>query len=276
MIVKESDIRSKIRHLLSEGDLTFYSPLGSEENFSIETPEVSGNKLDLSEDNSYDVIRLSKIVDAMTSHGSQNNIAWQTVAEGFLQNFGFSEPLGKQITFFDVTKGDTGYSVKSSFAKGKSTAESVFENAQLNFSTFFSSRILKNISEVSIIACYRRNNSNNTFSIVWEATPTLAKEILADKLKYELKDLKQDNKQLLLPLQSKLNESFNRATPGEIEYLFGKFEPFLEIIFKDFKNEDVESYKNKIKIMGVLRQASDDQIKLIFDFFREKGLITQE
>ena len=50
MIVKESDIRAKIKRLLTEGSLTFYSPLGREEDFNIIAPEVDGINLDLSKD----------------------------------------------------------------------------------------------------------------------------------------------------------------------------------------------------------------------------------
>lgn len=142
MIVKELDIRAKIRRLLAEGELTFYSPLGREENFNIITPEISrlnsSLNLDLSKDSSFDVIRLSKIVDAMTSADSQNVIAWQTVAEGFLQNFGFSAPLGKDVDFYDVTKDGVGYSVKSSFSKVSNTTDSiVINNSTVNFKTLF-------------------------------------------------------------------------------------------------------------------------------------------
>ena len=288
MIVKESDIRAKIRRLLAEGNLTFYSPLGREEDFNIMTPEMSGFNLDLSKDSSFDVIRLSKIVDAMTSPDSQNVIAWQTVAEGFLQNFGFSPPFGKNISFYDVAKGEVGYSVKSSFSKED---KEVLSNVYLNFGTLFDKKdnqvfIKTNISkykQISIIACFRKNNRvDKTFKIVWQKTPEIAMEDFLKNLRNQfpdnapkkLKDFKdQETQQLALSFVSNpVTESYDRANKKEVENIFdGDFQTFLTITFKDFSQESITSYKQKIEIMNVLRRASDEQLSSIFDYFNSKG-----
>lgn len=283
MIVKESDIRAKIRRLLAEGNLTFYSPLGREEDFNIMTPEMSGFNLDLSKDSSFDVIRLSKIVDAMTSPDSQNVIAWQTVAEGFLQNFGFSPPFGKNISFYDVAKGEVGYSVKSSFSKED---KEVLSNVYLNFGTLFDKKdnqvfIKTNISEykkISIIACFRKNNrADKNFKIVWQKTPEIAMEDFLKNLRNQFpnnapKKLKNFNDQQtrqvgLFPV----TESYDRANKKEVENILGDFQTFLTITFKDFSQESITSYKQKIEIMNVLRRASDEQLSSIFDYFNSKG-----
>ena len=273
MIVKESDIRAKIRRLLAEGNLTFYSPLGREEDFNIITPEISGFNLDLSKDSSFDVIRLSKIVDAMTSPDSQNIIAWQTVAEGFLQNFGFSAPLGKNSDFYDVTKDDAGYSVKSSFSKESNITPSVIiNNGTLDFKTlffpeksgavktgkYFIKKAKSDIKKISIIICYRKDNKvDNTFTIYWKKTTDieLSKFVTGLQRKFpeeapkvvinvndSLKNLTSNT-----PMQQNLNfstlqEAYRKASVSEIKDIFGgDFQTFLTITFKDFSKENTDS-----------------------------------
>jgi len=303
MIVKESDIRAKIRRLLAEGNLTFYSPLGREEDFNIITPEISGFNLDLSKDSSFDVIRLSKIVDAMTSADSQNIIAWQIVAEGFLQNFGFSAPLGKNSDFYDVTKDDVGYSVKSSFSKESNTTPSVIiNNGNLDFKTlffpeksgavktgkYFIKKAKSDIKKISIIICYRKDNKvDNTFTIYWKKTTEIELSKFVTELQRKfpeeapkvvinvndsLKNLTSNT-----PMQQNLNfstlqEVYRKASVSEIKDIFGgDFQTFLTITFKDFSKESTDSYKQKLVIMNVLRRASDEQLSSIFNYFQSNG-----
>lgn len=288
MIVKESDIRAKIRRLLTEGSLTFYSPLGREEDFNIITPEVNGINLDLSKDSSFDVIRLSKIVDAMTSADSQNIIAWQTVAEGFLQNFGFSAPLGKNSDFYDVTKDDVGYNVKSSFAKED---RDVFSNAHLNFGTLFDKKHnqafvkpeISKFKRISIIICFRKNNIfDKTFKIVWQKTPDMDFEEFIKKLREQypknapkkldsFEDQPAQQLDLFKNYSEKTNEAYDRATKSEVDSIFGGFSPLLTITFKDYSRESTESYRQKLEIMNVLRRASDEQLSSIFNYFQSNG-----
>lgn len=306
MIVKESDIRAKIRRLLTEGNLTFYSPLGREEDFNIKTPEVDGINLDLSKDSSFDVIRLSKIVDAMTSADSQNIIAWQTVAEGFLQNFGFSAPLGKNSDFYDVTKDDVGYSVKSSFSKELNiTPSTIINNGKIDFKTlffpekkgdaktgnYFIKKAKSGIEKISIIICYRKNDSkDNTFTIYWKKTPDieLSKFVTGLQRKFPedapkavlnvnnaLKDFTSNT-----PVQQNLNfstiqEEYRKASVSEIKEIFeGDFKTFLTITFKDFSKENTDSYRQKIEIMNVLRKATNEQLSDILSYFKENGFLT--
>jgi RNAse (barnase) inhibitor barstar len=57
-----------------------------------------------------------------------------------------------------------------------------------------------------------------------------------------------------------------------VENIFvGAFQTFLTITFKDFSQESITSYKQKIEIMNVLRRASDEQLSSIFDYFNSKG-----
>jgi len=306
MIVKESDIRAKIRRLLSEGRMTFYSPLGREEDFNIMTPEINGVHLDLSKDSSFDVIRLSKIVNAMTSAGFQNVIAWQTVAEGFLQNFGFSAPLGKNSHFYDVTKDDVGYSVKSSFSKESNIVPYVIlNNSKLDFKTLFipeKSGAVEtgqyeikdrkgDIKKISIIICYRTDNrADNTFTIHWKKTTDieLSKFVIGLQRKFpqeapkvvinvndSLKNLTSNTavqQNLNFSNFSNLQEVYRKASESEIQDIFeGDFQTFLTITFKDFSKESTDSYKQKLEIMNVLRRASDEQLSSIFDYFQSNG-----
>ena len=270
MIVKESDIRAKIRRLLSEDSLTFYSPLGREEDFNITTPVFNGLDLDLSKDTSFDVIRLSKIVDAMTDPSFQNKIAWDTVAEGFLQNFGFTAPLGKQSPFFDVMTSSKhiGYSVKSSFASG-ATLASVINNSKINIDGI--RMVTRNVSlpkQSSVILCLRSNNNqNNTFSIRWFACRKPVDTLdYIENLGGKILDRKSD--------YTPKHEPIGSLTA--LKNIFGDPDLFLEIIFKDYSAEEVQPYYQKIKIMNALKKASDEQLKDVFDYFLQKSLINEK
>ena len=295
MKIKESVIREKISRVLAE-ESQFNVELGPSEIIATENlPAAKGGVIDLSDsDENFKIQRLSIIVDAVTSMG-ENNIGWKLVSENMLHHFkDFSSPLGKSSRFFDVTNGDVGYSVKSSFSREQLQGPiEVLSNAKLDFGKLFKKG--KNslayeypspnsITKVAIALCYRNDrvmpsdlDSTPKFEIVWALTKPLTfkalkEKIAAAKVGMKPEDLGTSNiaqmltsPQLSLYDKDEMNETYNRINTTEFKNIFGQmpFESLLKIRFKDYTKNQTKMYEAKIKIIDAIKKANAAQMKEI-------------
>ena len=294
MKIKESAIREKLSRILAE-EAQFNVELGPSEIIATENlPPAKDGVIDLSDsDENFKIQRLSIIVDAVTSMG-ENNIGWKLVSENMLHHFkDFSSPLGKSSRFFDVTNGDVGYSVKSSFGRAQLQGPRVLSNAKLDFGKLFkkgkNSLVYEypspnNITKVAIALCYRNNkvmpsdlDDTPKFEIVWALTKPLTfkelmEKIAAAKVGMKPEDLGTSNitpvltsPQLPLYNNEGIKETYNRINTAEFKSMFGKipFESFLKIRFKDYTNDQTKMYEAKIKIIDAIKKANANQMKEI-------------
>lgn len=301
MKIAESVLREKISSILKEDSrpYEFDLGLGPDEVIkvsSLPAPKADGNNtqlIDLSDsDENFKVQRLAIIVDAISSVG-ENNSGWKIISENMLQHFGFSSPLGKSQKFFDVTKGDVGYSVKSSFASlNPKTGTGVLSNAYLNFGTLFSKdRVVSpsNITKASVALCFRDSKvlaeriSEGKFDIVWGLTKPLTFEELREKIvsanlqgtpsymntRVDAKPEKPPSviePQMTLDFTlGRLEETFYRVNGREFKAVFGvkPFESFLKIRFKDYADRKTDVYELKIKVIEAVKRANLNQMRAI-------------
>ena len=283
MKIAESVLREKISSILKEDSRPYKFDLGLGAGEAIEVKSLPAPKadrnntqlIDLSDlDENFKVQRLTIIVDAISSVG-ENNSGWKIISENMLKHFGFGSPLGKSQKFFDVTKGDVGYSVKSSFAKSRLRGTGVLSNAYLSFGTLFSKdrdkedeegklKIVRpdGITKASVALCYRDDKvstatfSEGKFDIVWGLTKPLTFEELREKIvsatlrgtppymgsredtKSE-KPLRFSPPQLALGYKPdprlELEETFYRLSGGDFKAVFGK-QPFESYLKIRFKD----------------------------------------
>jgi len=309
MKIKESVLRQKISKILKEDsrEYTFDLGLGPGEVIKVKklphpVPESDNTQLiDLSDlDENFKVQRLAIIVDAISSVG-ENNSGWKIISENMLQHFGFSAPLGKGQKFFDVTKGDVGYSVKSSFAKSRTLiGTAILSNAYLNFGTLFSAnqdgtlRVINSrddITKASVALCFRDSKvgaadlDESKFDIVWGLTKPLTFEELREKIVNadirgtpEFMGTRGDPEPEELPTDPQLTllepipdprltvtETFSRIGSKDFKNIFGQqpFESFLKIRFKDHASSKTEVYELKIKIIEAVKRADLNQMRAI-------------
>lgn len=302
MKIKESVLREKISRILKEDSRPYEFDLGLGSAEAIKVKSLPAPKavrsdtqlIDLSDlDENFKVQRLTIIVDAITSVG-ENNSGWKIISENMLQHFGFSAPLGKSQKFFDVTKGDVGYSVKSSFSRSNpKTGTGVLSNAYLNFGTLFSKdRVVSpsNITKASVALCFRDSKvpveaiSEGKFDIVWGLTKPLSFEELREKIvsaglkstppfMSSRKDAKPkkplDISPPGLPLgyrsDPRLEESFYRLNGRDFRAVFGEqpFESFLKIRFKDYAGSKTAAYELKIRVIEAIKRADLNQMREI-------------
>lgn len=309
MKIAESVLREKISSILKEDSrpYKFDLGLGPDEVIkvsSLPAPKADGNNtqlIDLSDsDENFKVQRLAIIVDAISSVG-ENNSGWKIISENMLQHFGFSPSLGKSQKFFDVTKGDVAYSVKSSFPKARPPVRptQVLNNAYLNFGTLFSTnrdgtlKVLSpdNITKASVALCFRDSKvgapllDESKFDIVWGLTKPLTFEELREKIvRAPIKDTPKfmgsrvDPKSEALPTDPQLSlleplldpsltvsEVFSRIGIIDFKNIFGQqpFESYLKIRFKDYAHRKTAVYELKIKVIEAVKRANLDQMRAI-------------
>lgn len=307
MKITESVLREKISSILKEDSRPYKFDLGLGPGEAIEVkslpaPKADGNNtqlIDLSDlDENFKVQRLAIIVDAISSVG-ENNSGWKIISENMLQHFGFSAPLGKSQKFFDVTKGDVAYSVKSSFPRRSppDRPTQVLNNAYLNFGTLFATnrdgalRVFRpdNTTKASVALCFRDSKvgapglDDSKFDIVWGLTKPLTFEELREKIVNarirgtpKFMGSREDPKPEVPPTDPQLSllepllnprltvsEVFSRIGITDFKNIFGQqpFESYLKIRFKDHASSRTAVYELKIKVIEAVKRANLNQMR---------------
>lgn len=309
MKIKDTILRSQIRRILSEEDSektsSFDLGLGASEIISIPklTPGDNGTFINLSDSTDYKIQNLSIIVDAITTHkDGSNKVGWNIVSEQMLHHFGFSRPFGGKSTFFDVTKADVAYSVKSSFSKKSLQGSSILSNAYLNLSTLFKKRkgriVVKLPSAVEqagsrkagVILCYRNTDAAaGTFDIIWKVSDAITFEELREKASSLFpadlpapiptakgsSDNSDDSQtaEILFPeagqmLNNAVNEKFSRVSSLEYKEIFGEATETLKIRFRDYSDNVTDLYNLKTKLINIIKKVDEEQSKEIETLLR--------
>jgi len=309
MKIKDTILRSQIRRILSEEDSektsSFDLGLGASEIISIPklTPGDNGTFINLSDSTDYKIQNLSIIVDAITTHkDGSNKVGWNIVSEQMLHHFGFSRPFGGKSTFFDVTKADVAYSVKSSFSKKSLQGSSILSNAYLNLGTLFKKRDGRiyvklptaveaaGSTKAGVILCYRNTDTvAGTFDIIWKVSDAITFEELREKasslfpadLPSPLPTAKgssdnSDDSQtadILSPdaaqmLNTAVNEKFSRVSSLEYTEIFGEATETLKIRFRDYSDNVTDLYNLKTKLINIIKKVDEEQSKEIETLLR--------
>ncbi len=255
MILKEGHLRELITSFLNE-DLKFNGPYNDD--FNISGVNENEAVIDLTEKQSTKVYRFSRILEALTNPARQNVAAWKYVAEQMLENRDFvstNSPRQMPSVFGDSTLDNCLYAVKSSFQKRANTWNSVINYAKLNRASLFdeSGRLKtktfndNNCNSAGMIFCFRRDISEEQFSINWFKTEPIILETLS---------------QLALDVFS---ESPSITSSEKIIQIFGQPEPFWQIKLRNYSKGD-NLYSQKLDLYDMIDDLPEEKYKLLMNY----------
>jgi len=258
MILGEDRLREIVALILSE-DLKFNGPYNDD--FNISGVNESESVIDISEKQSVKVYRFSRILEALTNPARQNVAAWKYVAEQMLENRGFvstNSPRQMPSVFGDTVFDDCLYAVKSSFQKRSNTWNSVINYAKLNrVSLFDESGRLKaetfsknNCNAGGMIFCFRRDISEEMFSINWFKTEPVVLETLS---------------QLAIDVFA---EASSITSSEKIIQIFGNPEPFWQIKLRNYSKGD-NLYSQKLELYDMIDDLPEEKYELLMNYVKD-------